>query len=155
MFLGPVCYGGKKVKLLLVNILTSKNTSTVVTQEVCGGTLHIKSYARCSNDEALYKDIQKPDFSKIISCEKLKVPITKFAALHRMVFSQIKQQRKHSLFRSNHMCLLALSCHVVMEIPENIKTLLVYKQEPTCHARGATTASGYLRWLIFDVCRYR
>ena len=40
-----------------------------------------------------------------------------------------------------------------MELPENMKPLLAYKQEATCHARWLTTASGYLRLLIFNVCR--
>ena len=40
-----------------------------------------------------------------------------------------------------------------MELPENMKPLLSYKQEATCHARWLTTASGYLRLLIFNVCR--
>ena len=38
-----------------------------------------------------------------------------------------------------------------MEVPENMKPLLAYKQEATCHARWITTASAYLQLLIFDI----
>jgi len=33
-------------------------------------------------------------------------------------------------------------------VPDNLKQLLKYKQEPTCHIRRLTTASAYLRLLI-------
>ena len=39
-----------------------------------------------------------------------------------------------------------------MEVLENMKPLLAYKQEATCHARWITTASAYLHLLIFDIC---
>ena len=48
--------------------------------------------------------------------------------------------------------MLALSS-CVMDVPKNMANLLIYKQEPTCHATWLTTASAYLRLLIFDVYR--
>ena len=67
-------------------------------------------------------------------------------------FSDEKEQRNNHSFRNDHMCLLALSCYILMEVPENMKPFLAYKQEATCHARWITPASAYLRLLIFDIC---
>ena len=39
-----------------------------------------------------------------------------------------------------------------MKVPENMKPVLAYKQEATCHAKWITTASAHLRLLIFDSC---
>ena len=73
-----------------------------------------------------FKDIQKPDLNKIIGREILKVSISKIAALHLIekAESQMEQQRKSSSFRSHHKCLLALSYHKVMEVPEIMKKAL-------------------------------
>ena len=99
-----------------------------------------------------FTHIQKPDMSR-----KLAVPIIRMASLHLRKkmewFSNEKEKRNndHS-FRTDHLCLLALSSYLLMDVPENMKSLLAYKQEATCHTRWITTASGYLRLLIFDVC---
>ena len=93
--------------------------------------------------------------SKLVDREKLVVPVT-MASLHLRKkiegFSYEKEQRNNHSSRNDHVCLLALSCYILMEVPENMKLLLTYKQEATCHARWITTASAYLRLLIFDIC---
>ena len=103
-----------------------------------------------------FADIQKPDMETIVDREKLAVPITNMASLHLRKKAEWLSDRKKinaHQFRKDHMCLLALSCYLLMELPENMKPLLAYKQEATSHARWLTTASGYLRLLIFNVCR--
>ena len=55
-------------------------------------------------------------------------------------------------FRCDHMCLLALVAYLLMDVPENLKPLLFYRQEIISHARWLTTASGYLRMFIFGYC---
>ena len=103
-----------------------------------------------------FADIQKPDVGTIVDREKLAVSITDIASLHLRKkaerFSDKKKINKHQ-FRNDHMCLLALSCYLLMELQVNMEPLLAYKQEATCLARWLTTASGYLRLLIFNVCR--
>ena len=103
-----------------------------------------------------FGDIRKPDMSKHVDRERLVVPVTKMASLHLREkiewFSDEKEQRNDQSFRNDHMCLLALSCYILMKVPQNMKPLLAYKQEETCHARWITTASSYLRLLIFDIC---
>ena len=94
--------------------------------------------------------------SELVHREKLVVPVTKMTSLYLRKkiewFSDDKDQRNDHSFRNDHMCLLALSCYILMEVPENMKPLLAYKQEATCHARWITAASAYLRLLIFDIC---
>ena len=83
------------------------------------------------------------------------VPVTKMASLHLRKkiewFSNEKEQRNNYSFRNDHMCLLALSCYILMEVLENMKPLLAYKQEATCHARWITTTGAYLPLLIFAI----
>ena len=102
-----------------------------------------------------FGDIWKPDMSKLVDREKLVAHVTKMASLYLRKkiewFSDEKEQRNDHSFRNDHMCLLALSCYILMEVPENMKPLLAYKQEATCHARWITTASAYLRFLIFAI----
>ena len=103
-----------------------------------------------------FVDIQNPDMVTIVDREKLVVPITKMTSLHLRKKAEWLSDRKKInayQFRKDHLCLLALSCYLLVELPENIKPLLAYKQEATCHARWLTTASGYLRLLVFNVCR--
>ena len=38
-------------------------------------------------------------------------------------------------FRCDHMCLLALVAYLLMDVPENLKPLLFYRQETINHAR--------------------
>ena len=84
-----------------------------------------------------FADIQKSDIVTIVYREKLVVPITNMASLH------LKKIDEHQ-FRNDHMCLLALSRYLLMELPENMKPLLANKQEATCHVRWLTTATRYL-----------
>ena len=92
-----------------------------------------------------FGDIRKPDMSKLVDRKKLAVHVTKMASLHLRKkiewFSDEKEQRNDYSFRNDHMCLLALSCYILMEVLENTKPLLAYKQEVTCHARWITTVS--------------
>ena len=39
----------------------------------------------------------------------------------------------------------------IAEVPDNLKNLLVYKQENICHSRWVTTVNGYLGLLIFSL----
>ena len=55
-------------------------------------------------------------------------------------------------FRCDHMCLLALVAYLLMDVSENLKPLLFYRQETTSHARWLTTANGYLQMFIFGYC---
>ena len=99
-----------------------------------------------------FADIQKPDMETIVDREKLAVPITNMASLHLRKKAEWLSDRKKinaHQFRKD-MCLLALSCKLLMELPENVKPLLADEQEAICHARWLTTASGYLRFLIFN-----
>ena len=70
-------------------------------------------------------DIPMPDMSKLVDREKLVVPVTKIASfqLRKMIewFADEKEQRNDHSFRNNHTCLLALSCYILMEVPENMK----------------------------------
>ena len=43
------------------------------------------------------------------------------------------------------MCMLVLAAYIIMDVPDNLKHLLEYKQEEISHARWITTANGYLR----------
>ena len=44
---------------------------------------------------------------------------------------------------------LVLVTYIIMDVPDNLKYLLEYKQEEVSHARWITTANGYLRAVIF------
>ena len=68
-----------------------------------------------------------------------------------LCFSDHKDEMKLS-FRCDHMYLLALVAYLLMDVPENLKPLLFYRQETISHARWLTTASGYLRMFIFGCC---
>ena len=72
-----------------------------------------------------FSDIPMPDMSKLVDREKLVVLVTKMASLHLRKkiewFSDEKEQRSDHSFRNDHMCLLALSCYILMEVPENMK----------------------------------
>ena len=66
-------------------------------------------------------------------------------------FSYHKDEMKLS-FRCDHMCLLAQVAYLLMDVPENLKPLLFYRQVTISHARWLTTADGYLRMFIFGYC---
>ena len=100
------------------------------------------------------KTIQKPSINDITPRSELNIPITKMAQLHIKAKVQWFSEQKSkgiddSSFRSDQMCLLALACYIVMDVPDNLKHLLEYKQEEISHARWITTANGYLRAVIF------
>ena len=44
-----------------------------------------------------------------------------------------------------------IASFLVMDVPDNLKYLLEYRQEEISHSRWITTASGYLRLLIFEL----
>ena len=66
-------------------------------------------------------------------------------------FSDHKDEMKLS-FRCDHMCFLAPVAYLLMDVPENLKPLLFYRQETISHARWLTTASEYLRMFVFGCC---
>ena len=104
-----------------------------------------------------FNEIRKPELNQIIDRKKLTVPVTSMAALHLRKkiewFSNEKDKRRgDNSLRSDHMCMLVLSAYLIIDVPENLKNLLTYKQEATCHARWVTTANAYLRLLIFNIC---
>ena len=68
-----------------------------------------------------------------------------------ILFSDHKDEMKLS-FSCDHMCLLALVAYLLMDVPENLKPLLFYRQETISHAQWLTTPSGYLRMFIFGYC---
>ena len=51
-----------------------------------------------------------------------------------LCFSDHKDEMKLS-FRCDHMCLLALVADLLMDVPENLKPLLFYRQKTISHAR--------------------
>ena len=82
--------------------------------------------------------------------------MTKIAALHvkakqEWFFQQKGKADTDNSLRSDQLCLLVLAGYIVAEVPDNLKNLLVYKQENICHSRWVTTANGYLRLLIFNL----
>jgi len=90
----------------------------------------------------------------LIDRQAINVPITPIAQLHlRSKIEWFSEQKRLSNscddFRSDQMCLLVLSCQLLMDVPENLTHLLWYKQEQVCHSRWLTTANGYLRLLLF------
>ena len=54
-------------------------------------------------------------------------------------------------FRNDYLCLLVLASYLVMNVPDIVKYLLEYRQEEISQSRWITTASGYLRLLIFGL----
>ena len=87
--------------------------------------------------------------------QECEISVTSIASNHLKTkilwFSDYKDEVKVS-FRCDHMCLLALVAYLLMDVPENLKPLLFYRQETISHARWLTTASRYLRLFIFEYC---
>ena len=80
-----------------------------------------------------FGDIRKPDMSKLVDREKLVVLVVKMASLHlrkkiEWFSDENKQSNDHSS-RNDHMCLLALSCYILMEVPENMSNKLHAMQD--------------------------
>ena len=47
--------------------------------------------------------------------------------------------------------MLVLACHIITNIPQNLKNLLFYKQEQIFHSQWITIANGYMKTLIFNL----
>ena len=100
--------------------------------------------------------IEKPRIENLVPREQFDISITPIAAVHLKAklewFSQQKQKGTvDNSFRSDQVCMLVLACYIITDIPENLKNLLLYKQERICHSRWITTANGYLRTLLLNV----
>ena len=87
--------------------------------------------------------------------QECEISVTSIASNHLKTkilwFSDHKDEMKLSL-HCDHMCLLALVAYLLLDVPENLKPLLFYRQETISHARWLTTTSGYLRMFIFGYC---
>ena len=86
------------------------------------------------------KTIEKPSINDTTPRNELNISITKMAKLNIKAkvqwFSERKSKGIHdNSFRSDQMCLLALVCFLVMDIPDNLKHLLEYHQEEISHVR--------------------
>ena len=98
------------------------------------------------------KKLPKPKPKDLKAREKYKIPTTSIAVNHIKVKTVRFSERKtdvDSAFRKDHTCLLVLADHLVMNVPDNLKCLLFYHQKGVSHTCWITTASGYLRMLIF------
>ena len=90
-----------------------------------------------------FSEIRKPDMAQAVARSELNIPVSilsNMAALHLQSkmewFASCKEAgAKDKKFRNDHMCLLALLSYCEMDVPKNMSNLLIYKQEPTCHAR--------------------
>ena len=102
------------------------------------------------------KSINKPDINNILPRQSIPVTITNIASLQLKAkvegFSEQKAKGfQDGSFRNEYLCLLVLASYLVWDVPDNLKYLLEYKQEEISHSRWITTASGYLRLLIFGL----
>ena len=102
------------------------------------------------------KSINKPDINNILPRQSIPVPITNIASLQLKAkvewFSEQKAKGfQDGSFRNDNLCLLILTSYFVMDVPDNLKYFLEYRQEEISHSRWITTASGYLRLLIFGL----
>ena len=102
------------------------------------------------------KSINKPDINNILPRQSIPVPITNIASLQLKAkvegFSEQKAKGfQDGSFRNEYLCLLVLASYLVWDVPDNLKYLLEYRQEEISHSRWITTASGYLRLLIFGL----
>ena len=99
--------------------------------------------------------LDKPNNETLIPRDQLDVPVTKIATVHLKAklewFSQQKSNKveKHS-FRNDQLCMLVLECYIIINIPQNLKNLLLCKQEQICHSRWITIANGYMKIFIFN-----
>ena len=95
-----------------------------------------------------------PTLTTFFLVKSIPVPITNIASLQLKAkvewFSKQKAKGfQDGSFRNDYLCLLVLASSLVMDVPDNLKYLLEYSQEEISHSRWITTASGYLRLLIF------
>ena len=96
-----------------------------------------------------------PTLTTFFLVKSIPVPIANIASLQLKAkvewFSEQKAKGfQDGSFRNDYLCLLVLASYLAMDVPDNLKYLLQYKQEIS-HSRWITTASGYLRLLIFGL----
>ena len=80
------------------------------------------------------KSINKPDINNILPRQSILVPITNIASLQLKAkvewFSEQKAEGfQDGSFRNDNLCLLILASYFVMDVPDNLKYLLEYRQE--------------------------
>ena len=102
------------------------------------------------------KSIHKPGINNILPRQSIPVPNINTASLQLKAkvewFSEQKAKGfQDGSFRNDYLCLLVLASYLVMDVPDNLNYLLEYRQEEISHSRWITTASGYLRLLIFGL----
>ena len=102
------------------------------------------------------KSIKNPTLTTFFLVKSIPVPITNIASLQVKAkvewFSEQKAKGfQDGSFRNDYLCLLILASYLVMDVQDNLKYLLECRQEETSHSRWITTASGYLRLLIFGL----
>ena len=102
------------------------------------------------------KALTNPTLTTFFLVKSIPVPITNIASLQLKAtvewFSEQKAKGfQDGSFGNDYLCLLVLASYLVMDVPDNLKYLLEYRQEEISHSRWITTASGYLRLLIFGL----
>ena len=102
------------------------------------------------------KNIEKPNIDDLDPNQSFQVSVTKMASIQVTAkLDWFSQQKRKGIsggsLRSDQLCMLVLAGYIVAEVPENLKNLMFYKQESTCHSRWVTTANRYLRMLIFNL----
>ena len=102
------------------------------------------------------KSINKTDSNNILPRQSIPVTITNVASLQLKAkvegFSEQKAKGfQDGSFRNEYLCLLVLASYLVWDGPDNLNYLLEYRQEDISHSRWITTASGYVRLLIFGL----
>ena len=109
-------------------------------------------------DKTLFNRISaldKPNNETLIPRDQLDVLVTRIATvLLKAKLEWFSQQKSNIVeghsFRNNQLCMLVLACCIITDIPQNLKSLLFYKQEQICHSRWITIANGYMRMPIFN-----
>ena len=97
-----------------------------------------------------------PTLTTFFLVKSIPVPITNIASLQLKAkvegFSEQKAKGfQDGSFRNEYLYLLVLASYLVWDVPDNLKYLLEYREEKISHSRWITTASGYLRLLIFGL----
>ena len=97
-----------------------------------------------------------PSLTTFFLVKSILVPITNIASLQLKAkvewFSEQKAEGfQDGSFRNDYLCLLVLASYLVVDVPDNLKYFLEYRQEEISHSRWITTASGYPRLLIFGL----
>ena len=95
-------------------------------------------------DETLFNRISaldKPINETLIPRDQLDVLVTRIATvLLKAKLERFSQQKSNIVeghsFRNNQLCMLVLACCIITDIPQNLKSLLFYKQEQICHSRS-------------------